>query len=197
MARPVGVSGSDTRQAIRKAAIQRIYRYGYEAMSLRALAADVGLRVGSLHNYIPQKQEFLGALLDEIMTALLLDFDTHMYGITDTREALLQFVRFHIEWHTARREEVFIGNMELRSLSKEQYVRVTSKRRQYERQLHAILVRGKKEGLWKIENPAITTKAILALLTGVCNWYRPDGGVTPKRLTYLYQRMVERMLQPD
>ena len=40
MARPAGVSGADTKQAIRAAAIQRIYRHGYEAMNLRGLAAD-------------------------------------------------------------------------------------------------------------------------------------------------------------
>lgn len=195
MARPAGVNGSDTKEAIRKAAIHLIYRYGYEAMSLRTLAANVGLRVGSLHNYVPQKQEFLATLLYDIMTELLNDFETHMAKVSDTQEAIREFVRFHIEWHTARKEEVFIGNMELRSLSAEQYVRVQKKRKEYEKHLRTILVRGKKEGLWQIENPAITTKAILALLTGVSNWYRADGGVSQKRLTQLYQKMVERMLQ--
>ncbi len=195
MARPVGVSGSDTKQAIRAAAIQRIYRHGYEAMNLRGLAADVGLRVGSLHNYIPQKQEFLANLLDEIMTELLADFEAHMAGVSDPQEALRQFVSFHVQWHTARKEEVFIGNMELRSLAPEQYQRVTAKRKQYEKHLVAILTKGKKLGVWTIENPGITAKAILALLTGVSNWYRPDGSLSQPRLTKLYQLMVERMLR--
>ncbi|ADV00612.1 TetR/AcrR family transcriptional regulator [Alicycliphilus denitrificans] len=195
MARPAGVSGADTKQAIRAAAIQRIYRHGYEAMNLRGLAADVGLRVGSLHNYIPQKQEFLANLLDEIMTELLADFETHMAGVSDPQEALRQFVSFHVQWHTARKEEVFIGNMELRSLAPEQYARVAAKRKQYEKHLTAILSKGKKLGVWTIENPGITAKAILALLTGVSNWYRPDGSLSQPRLTKLYQLMVERMLR--
>lgn len=197
MARPAGVSGSNTKEAIRKAAIRRIYRYGYEAMSLRALAADVGLRVGSLHNYIPQKQEFLATLIYDIMTELLGDLEMHMAKVSDTQEAIREFVRFHIEWHTARKEEVFIGNMELRSLSEEQYARIVEKRKEYEKYLRTILARGKKEGLWKIENPAITAKGILALLTGVSNWYRADGQASQKRLTQLYQLMVERMLRMD
>jgi AcrR family transcriptional regulator len=195
MARPVGVSGATTKRAIRQAAIQRIYRYGYEAMNLRALAADVGLRVGSLHNYIPQKQEFLANLIDEIMTELLRDFEAFMAGVSEPREAILRFVEFHVQWHTARKEEVFIGNMELRSLSPEQYAHATAQRKQYEKQLCAILARGKKEGLWRIENPGITAKAILALLTGVSNWYRADGSLSQPRLTKLYQLMVERMLR--
>lgn len=194
MARPAGANGAETMRAIRAAAIQRIYRHGYEAMNLRALAADVGLRVGSLHNYIPQKQEFLGNLIDGIMTELLLDFEAHMQGITDPGEALRQFVRFHITWHTARKEEVFIGNMELRSLSEANYARVIAKRKQYELALRAILERGRKAGLWRIENAGVTAKGILALLTGVSNWYRPEGSLSQKRLTHLYQNLVEQML---
>jgi AcrR family transcriptional regulator len=195
MTRPVGSNGAETKQAIRAAAIQRIYRHGYEAMNLRALAADVGLRVGSLHNYIPQKQEFLANLLDEIMTALLADFEAHMAGIVEPEEALRQFVSFHVQWHTARKEEVFIGNMELRSLAPEQYARVAAKRKQYEKHLTAILINGKKRGIWTIEQPSVTAKAILALLTGVSNWYHADGALSQHRLTKLYQAMVERMLR--
>jgi hypothetical protein len=104
-------------------------------------------------------------------------------------------VRFHIKWHTARKEEVFIGNMELRSLSPEQYTRVIAMRKTYEQHLRAILNQGKKRGLWSIENVGVTAKALLALLTGVSVWYRPDGGLSQERLIRLYQLMVERMLR--
>lgn len=195
MARPVGVNGVDTMRAIRAAAIKRIYEHGYEAMNLRDLAADVGLRVGSLYNYIPQKQEFLGTLLESIMKELLDDFKEQIGKASGAREAIQQFVRFHIKWHTARKEEVFIGNMELRSLSAEQYERVTAMRKEYEQYLKGILNQGKKEGLWTIENPSVSAKALLSLLTGVSNWYREDGGLTQERLIRLYQQMVERMLR--
>ncbi|UUZ77735.1 TetR/AcrR family transcriptional regulator [Polaromonas sp. P1(28)-13] len=195
MGRPAGANGAETMRAIRAAALKRIYEHGYEAMNLRDLAADVGLRVGSLYNYIPQKQEFLGTLLESIMRELLEDFKQQMGKVSGAREAMQQFVRFHIKWHTARKEEVFIGNMELRSLSEEQYARVTAMRKEYELHLRGILSQGKKDGLWFIENTAVTAKALLSLLTGVSNWYREDGGLTQERLIRLYQLMVERMLQ--
>ncbi|WBY03582.1 TetR/AcrR family transcriptional regulator [Ramlibacter tataouinensis] len=195
MARPVGVKGADTMRAIRAAAIQRIYRHGFEAMNLRDLAADVGLSLGSLYNYIPQKQEFLAVLLESIMQELLADFAAYMAGVEGPAEAMERFVRFHITWHTARREEVFIGNMELRSLSPEQYARVAALRKTYERQLRDILSQGKKRGLWKVEKVPVTSKALLALLTGVSVWYRPDGDLSQERLVRLYQAMVARMLR--
>ncbi|WP_395027799.1 TetR/AcrR family transcriptional regulator C-terminal domain-containing protein [Comamonas odontotermitis] len=194
MARPIGSNGAETMRAIRSAAIKRIYQHGYEAMSLRVLAADVGLRGGSLHNYIPQKQEFLANLLDEIMAELLLDFEEHMQGVTTPSEALQRFVGFHIEWHTERKEEVFIGNMELRSLSPEQHQRVSAKRKRYEQHLKDILEQGKVQDGWSVENADVTTKALLALLTGVSNWYHADGKLSRERLTKMYQAMVNRML---
>ena len=157
MGRPAGVKGADTMRAIRKAAITRICRHGFEAMNLRDLAADVNLRVGSLYNHVPQKQEFLADLLEAIMQELLQDLRERMAGLTDPGERLLAFVRFHIEWHTARKEETFIGNMELRSLAPEQYVRITAYRKEYENFLRRILADGVKAKLWKLDDARVTT----------------------------------------
>jgi AcrR family transcriptional regulator len=194
MGRPVGVNGADTMRAIRKAAIHRIYRYGYEAMNLRDLAADVHLSVGSLYNHVPQKQAFLGTLLEGIMRELLLDLHTQMAGLTEPTQRLERFVRFHIEWHTARKEEVFIGNMELRSLSPEQYQVVIALRKAYEGHLERILRDGQKAGCWKLDDVRVARLALLSLLTGISNWYRPDGRLTQGRLIRLYQRLARQLL---
>jgi AcrR family transcriptional regulator len=194
MGRPAGVSGADTMRAIRKAAISRIYRHGFEAMNLRDLAADVNLRLGSLYNHVPQKQEFLASLLEAIMSELLADLDSRMAGLHDPLERLLRFVRFHIEWHTARKEETFIGNMELRSLTPAQYESVAEKRKQYEGHLRAILADGAKAGLWRLDDLHVTTLALLSLLTGISTWYRADGRLSQERLIRIYRRLTQRLV---
>ena len=194
MGRPAGSNGAETMRAIRQAAIERIHAHGFEAMNLRDLAADVGLRLGSLYNHVPQKQAFLGTLLEGIMQELMLDLQTQMAGLADPHERLLRFVRFHIEWHTARKKEVFIGNMELRSLTPEQYERVRALRKAYEAYLRDILTEGRKAGLWQLDDPRVTTLALLSLLTGISNWYRDDGRLTQKKLVQTYQKLAERLL---
>ena len=57
MARTSGSSGPATFEAIRKAGLRLIYRYGYEAMTLRQLAGEIGLVQGSLYNHIATKQD--------------------------------------------------------------------------------------------------------------------------------------------
>jgi len=190
MARPAGASGVETMRAIRKAAIARIFRHGFEAMKLRDLAADVNLTIGSLYNYIPQKQEFLGHLSEDILRELLSDLDAQVAPVTDPYEKLFAFVRFHIQWHTARRQEVFIGNMELRSLSPAQYRRVIALRKRYESYLQTILKQGEQAGCWKLRDVKVTSYAVLAMLTGVSNWYRPNGRLSQARLIRLYQELV-------
>ena len=194
MARPAGVKGADTMRAIRKAAIARIAQQGYGAMNLRDLAADVNLRLGSLYGHVPQKQEFLANLLEGIMQELLQDFEGRMAGLQDPRERLLAFVRFHIEWHTQRREETFIGNMELRSLSPEQYGRIVAYRKAYESHLRRILADGSRAGLWKLEDTRVTTLALLAMLTGINTWYREDGRLSQGRLIKVYQGLAQRLV---
>jgi len=177
-------------RAIRKAAIARIFRHGFEAMKLRDLAADVNLTIGSLYNYIPQKQEFLGHLSEDILRELLSDLDAQVTPVADPHEKLFAFVRFHIQWHTARRQEVFIGNMELRSLSPAQYRRVIALRKRYESYLQTILKQGVQAGCWKLRDIKVTSYAVLAMLTGVSNWYRPGGRLSQARLIRLHQELV-------
>lgn len=194
MGRPAGVKGADTMRAIRKAAIARIAQHGYEAMNLRELAADVHLRVGSLYTHVPQKQEFLANLLEDIMLELLEDLQGRMAGLSDPLERLMAFVRFHIEWHTRRKEETFIGNMELRSLSPEQYRRIVGYRKAYEAHLRKILSDGSRAGLWKLEDTRVATLALLSLFTGISTWYRKGGRLSQERLIRIYQGLAARLV---
>jgi AcrR family transcriptional regulator len=194
MGRPAGANGADTLRAIKRAAIARIYQHGFEAMNLRDLAADVNLRLGSLYNHVPQKQEFLATLLEDIMRELLQDFEGRMAGLTDPMERLLAFVQFHIEWHTARKQETFIGNMELRSLTAAQRRKIVAMRKTYEGKLRDILAAGRRAGLWQVDDLRVTTLALLSLLTGISTWYREGGRLAQRRLIRIYQKLALRLL---
>jgi len=71
MARTIGSYGPKTLEAIRKAGLRLIFEHGYAAMSLRDLAAEVGIQVGSLYNHISTKQELLFDLVQDHVNALL------------------------------------------------------------------------------------------------------------------------------
>jgi AcrR family transcriptional regulator len=125
MARTIGSYGPKTMEAIRKAGLRLIFEHGYEAMSLRQLAAEVGIQAGSLYNHISTKQELLFDLIQDHINELLRQLDRAMEGKQDPDERLRAFVAFHVTYHVTRKREVFIANSELRSLEPKNYEAAT------------------------------------------------------------------------
>jgi AcrR family transcriptional regulator len=184
MARTVGSSGPKTLAAIRKAGLDLIYRHGYEAMSLRRLAAEVGLREGSLYNHIASKQELLFSLVDDHMDQLLAALTHALDGIEGSEARLEAFVVFHLRYHMQRTAEVFVINSELRSLEEKGLAVILAKRDAYEAVLIGIL-----RDVTDIDC-RVAAKAIIAMLTGVCTWYQPGGRLSIDEIVPLYVRLV-------
>jgi len=190
MARTVGSSGPKTLAAIRQAGLDLIYRHGYEAMSLRRLAAEVGLREGSLYNHIASKQELLFSLVDDHMDQLLAAMQEAMEGITGGEARLRAFVTFHLTYHMQRQAEVFVINSELRSLDEAGLKTIVAKRDAYEEALVEILRLGSQEGSFASADCRVAAKAIIAMLTGVCTWFKPEGRLSIDQIVPLYIRLV-------
>ena len=71
MSRTPGSDGARTEQLIRKTAIELIAKHGFEAMTLRQLAAQVGIQPGSVYRYFPSKGKLLAQLQIEHLEFLL------------------------------------------------------------------------------------------------------------------------------
>jgi len=194
MVRPVGATHAATYDAIREAAVRLIARYGFEAMTLRMLADEIGIQAGSLYHYFTSKQELLFMLLSEIMKDLLAQYDREVAPVADPAEQLAAFVRLHLDFHMRRKEEAFVGNTELRGLTPEHYREMTRLRDEYAAHLTGIIERGVKAGLFRVTDARIAAFASIAMLTGVCNWYRPDGRLSPVELIRQYTEMAVRLL---
>lgn len=190
MPRTAGSHGPTTLQAIRTAGLKLIFEHGYEAMSLRQLAAEAGIQAGSLYNHISTKQQLLFDLIDAHMRLLLQELRAALHGIETPIERLKAFIAFHLAYHIDRKREVFISYSELRSLDPENYAAIVSLRRTYEQELITILEHGAARGDFLVEDAPVAAFGILAMLTGVCTWFRPDGRLTTPELIAIYTDMV-------
>ena len=197
MARTVGSHGPKTMEAIRKAGLKLIYEHGYEAMSLRALASEVGIQVGSLYNHISTKHDLLYDLIKSHMDDLMAHLDRALGGIADPVERLRAFTSFHVTYHIVRKREVFIGYSELRSLDPNQHDEIVGLRRGYEDRLVAILEAGKAAGVFELGDSRVAAYGILAMLTGVCTWFRPHGRLSREQVIETYSDMVLKGLVPQ
>jgi AcrR family transcriptional regulator len=196
MARTIGSYGPKTLEAIRKAGLRLIFEHGYEAMSLRQLAAEVGIQAGSLYNHISTKQELLFDLIQDHINELLRQLDRAMEGKQDPDEKLRAFVAFHVTYHMTRKREVFIANSELRSLEPKNYEAIVALRGAYEQRLATILAEGVEQGVFDVGDIQVATFAIIALLTGLCTWYRPGGRLTREAIIAAHEKLVLSGVSP-
>ena len=195
MARRTGSSGEKTAAEVRRAALELFAAHGYAAVSMRQIAAEVGVRAGALYLYTPDKQSLLADILVEHMDALLAAWDAWPKPAGgDPRERFEAFVRLHIRYHLERGAEVFLSYMELRNLAPENFARVEAMRRRYEAVLTGILAEGKREGHFRLADPKLATFAVISMLTGVNTWYRPGGRLGVEAIEALYLDMARNLV---
>lgn len=193
MARKTGSHSDITGPRIEAAALKLFARHGFAAVSMRQIAAEVGVQAGAIYNYTADKQGLLYHLLENHMQALLSAWSA-VPKSGDPAADLEAFVRFHIEYHQNRADEVFISYMELRNLNDQNFKRIESLRKTYELQLVTILEQGAAQGAFHLPGAKVTGFALIALLTGVVNWFREDGALTLPQVQNHYWALTRQMV---
>lgn len=194
MARKQGSHSDITGPRVQDTALRLIARHGYAAVSMRQIAAEVGVQAGALYNYTPDKQ----TLLFDLMRA-------HMQDVLDALAAadlqgdpparLDGFTRFHIRFHLPRSDQVFVSIMELRNLAPENFAILETMRRDYETALEDILRDGVAAGVFAVPDTRIATMAIIAMLTGLSHWYREGGRLGMDAIEEIYCNLVQKSVR--
>jgi AcrR family transcriptional regulator len=196
MARKTGSHSEITGPKIRAAALRLFAREGFAAVSMRRIAAEVGVQAGALYLYTPDKQALLFDLMASHMTDVL-EAQAALPQLADPVARLDQFVRFHVMFHLERPEAVFISYMELRNLTPENFAAIEALRRRYEEALQRILEEGQAQGLFKVPDAKLATLALIAMMTGVTTWYREGGRLSREAVAAHYADMARRSVLAD
>lgn len=193
MARTTGSDGEKTEAAIREAALRLMARHGYDAVSMRQLAAEVGVQAAALYRYFPNKEELLFSLMREHMEGLIAAWEAARPASDDPAVRLSAYTANHIRFHVERRHSTHVSNMELRSLGHAKLSAILKLRTAYEKELRQILREGAETGRFDIEDTALTAMAMIQMITGVIVWFRPDERLSVADVTRKYQAMTMRL----
>lgn len=191
---PRSASGAKTAEAIREAAAESFYRHGYEATTLRDVAATVGIQVGSLYNHIKGKDTLLRTIMVGIMDDLLAAQQDALKGVEDPADRLHAAVDCHVRFHATRARDVFVGNSELRALSPADRRKVIARRDKYEVKFRELVDALAADGRGDILDTRLQTYALLAMGSHVSTWYRPDGDRSLDEIVEIYTTMALRQL---
>jgi len=161
-------------------------RHGYEGVSMRDIAAAVGIRQSAIYNHFSGKQEMLVEVMVDHMQPVFDSLLVELDGVNGSAQQLETFARFHVRYHFDQPNEVFLAYMELRSLEEPGRSKVMALRNAYEAVLRDILEQGMQSGQFKITIPAVTARGLLAMLTAVTVWFREDGALSREEVTESY-----------
>lgn len=180
----------NTKQLLRDHARVLFARHSFEGVSMRDIATSVGVQQSAIYNHFASKHD----LLVDLMVAHLQHVTTAMRaalaGIDGPRARLEALVRFHIAYHVAHPDDVFLAYMELRSLTGDARSEVMALRRAYEHDVRAILEAGAAAGQFQIRHAGVAAKALLAALNGVTVWFQEGGELSRDAVTEAYVQSV-------
>lgn len=194
MARTTGSDGEKTQAAIHIAAVRLIALHGFQSVTMRQLATEVGIQAAAIYRYYPTKQDLLFSLMRDHMENLLQAWDALRPASDDPQVRLAAFIHFHIRYHVERRHDVHIANMELRSLTHDHLSTILRLRSIYEKELRQILRCGVDSGHFAIDDIALTAMALIAMITGVNVWFRPDDRLSASEVAETYVGMGMKLV---
>ncbi len=186
--------GERSAARILEAAASLFAAQGYAAVSMRQIAGEVGLGQGALYNHFASKQAILMAIQTRHMQGLLQAWQAADPGRDCPLTRFKAFVHFHIGYHRHRAREVFLSYMELRSLEPANLAPIVAARAEYEGILRQTLADGQAAGQLKAGDAALTAKALIAMLSGLTNWYQEGGRLAFEKVQDHYSRLALRLV---
>jgi AcrR family transcriptional regulator len=191
MARRTGSTAEVTGPRVRAAALRLFARHGFAAVSMRQIAAEVGLQAGALYLYTADKESLLFDLLRSHMEELIAALRTEVWP-DDPAARLSRFVAFHIRRNLDHPDAVFLSYMELRNLGPQNFAAVERLRADYEATLSTILKDGVERGQFRVPDVRLATMAVIAMLNGVNTWFREGGRLGRTEVIDIQSAMVLR-----
>ncbi len=167
---------------------------GYEAASIRALAAKLAIRPSSLYHHFPGKQDILFA----ICFGMQRDFNAQVLPALSSgtpEEAIRRTIREHVLFSQRRKGEVLVNIRERRSLPPRLRARVNALRREYRDRVAAVIEEGRRQDVFHVPQPRLAAMAILDMANGQALWFKPRDRADLERLANDYAQAAVVLLR--
>ena len=168
---------------------------GYDAASVRDLAAELAMRPSSLYHHFAGKQHILFAICFGMQT----DFNARLMPLFNTGkgpvETLRDVVTEQIRFSLARKGEVLVSIRERRSLPPELRRQVNELRREYRDAVIALIEDGRRRRLFRVADPKLAAMAVLDMIGGLFQWFQPRDDADRERIIRIYVDAVLALLE--
>lgn len=188
---------SDRKRQIILIAAKLFREQGYNSVSMRDLADNLGIKAASLYNHIDSKEEILA----EIIMDLAFDFTKHMNAVVEEETTVIrklkEIIQMHVKTTIHKTDFLACMNKEWKNLGKEKQEIFLELRKKYEAQFLHIVQQGIKNGELDKNNAEITVFSILSTLRTLYHWYSNRQAIKEKKLIdTLQHNLLFGIVQP-
>lgn len=172
---------------ILQAALDCFVEHGYHGTTIRVVAARAGLSVPGLYHHYPSKQALLVGIVEFAMHDLLSRSEA---ALADAGPSVEERFRLVVEclllFHAYRSELAFIAASEIRSLEGNARAWHIAQRDRQQRMVDEIVEAGAADGVFAAPHPIDASRAVVTMCTGVSQWYRHGGPLSPDDIAVRY-----------
>lgn len=184
---PSRPGASATADAIRAAALDAFYEFGYHGTSTRDISRMAGIGVATLYHHYATKQEILVDLVEGFFEDL---YETgraaSQAAAPDVGAQLAAVVQAHVLFHIANRVRGFIAYADFRSLPPVLRQRATEWRHAEQALVEELIRRGVRARMFGVDRPSDASRGLLQMCSAVLSWYHRDGDMAPDDIAAVY-----------
>jgi AcrR family transcriptional regulator len=179
--------GRRTQQAIHDAAVKSFAAKGYAGTSLRSLAAEVGVEVGSLYRHFASKEELLFSVVKQASEEFYQTLTVTLAGAPARPVARLRALTEETaRYHAVHGAQSFVGTAEVRELTRLHYKHVMKLRALVDMLFKSVVEECIGAGYFAADtNPSVASNFVISVATGVALWYNPAGPIKPDQVAAL------------
>jgi AcrR family transcriptional regulator len=178
-------------EMVRKAARTHFAAHGYEAASMRDIAADAGIHIATLYFYCSTKEQLLFDVLTESLQEMAEGMHAQISAGGETYAArLAAAIRFHVTFCAARAFPTTIGQVDLKRLTDEHRDAYVTMRDVYEHEVRDLITSGIAAGEFRAVDPKLIALAIIGIGHTVGRWFRSDGPLTAEEISAEYEDLI-------
>ena len=179
-----------TREDILEAAAQVFRQKGFHGASMNDIAEAVNLQKASLYHHVSSKQEILLEILERALQMLLERISSITNQNIPADKKLRLMVREYLLILVENIDLATVLLCEHRALERRQHARHIPNRDTFESLWKDVISEGVSKKLFKCDNPALATRALLGQLNWTITWYRDDGNLTIEQIADQYSDLL-------
>lgn len=148
---------------------------GYNAVSMRDIALELGIKAASLYNHIEGKQEILSILVLDLAKEFTLGMEKITSSSISPIQKIEQLIEMHIDITVTQSEALAALNNDWMHLEGKDLMRFIEMRDDYEERFRIIIKEGIANKEIKNHHPEVILFSILSTLRTLYLWYQKRG----------------------